>query len=191
MAFEPGFPRHGPNLATSHQYRCTLSPVGLRDWTAVAREYSNAMRKSSISDRYTRRPSQTILADRSRASSQANVEIDSRDLCTHAPSLADGQVPSSRGGCPNRAMLRRLIEPNTYVSNQICARICARDAVGQVETRETRRDPSRIPTRVRRGQHGDLRPPGTAETHVVWLITQRCADDYSADLEAMLGNQTR
>src|SRR6266487_4183771 len=70
-------------------------------------------------------------------------------------------------------MLRRLIEPNTYVSNQICARICARDAVGQVETREMRRDPPRILTPVRRGQHGDLRPPGTAETRVVWLITQR------------------
>jgi len=76
-------------------------------------------------------------------------------------------------GCPNRAMLHRLIEPNTYVSNQICARICARDAVGQVETRETRRDPPRIPTPVRRGQRGDQRRPETPETCVVWLITQR------------------
>src|SRR5271169_6629520 len=61
MAFEPGFPRHGPNLATSHQYRCPSPPVGLYDWTAIAREYINAMAEVvHRRPQHPRRPLQTI-----------------------------------------------------------------------------------------------------------------------------------
>ena len=58
-------------------------------------------------------------------------------------------------------------------SDLICARICARDATGRVETWETQRTRHERPPSVRRGQRGDQRPRETPETHVVWLITQR------------------
>ena len=57
--------------------------------------------------------------------------------------------------------------------NQICARICARDAAGRVETGETRRAERDLARRVRRGQRGEQGRSGTPETGVVVLITQR------------------
>jgi hypothetical protein len=59
------------------------------------------------------------------------------------------------------------------ISNQICARICAQDAAGRLETRETQRAGYERPPSVLRGQRGDQRRRETAETRVVWLITQR------------------
>lgn len=58
-------------------------------------------------------------------------------------------------------------------TNLICARICAQDAVGRVETRETQRTKHERPPSVRQGQRGNQRPRETAETDVVGLITQR------------------
>ena len=58
-------------------------------------------------------------------------------------------------------------------SNQICARICAQDAAGRLETRETQRAGYERPPSVLRDQRGDQRRCETAETDVVWLITQR------------------
>jgi hypothetical protein len=57
--------------------------------------------------------------------------------------------------------------------NLICARICARDAAGQAETGKTQKTRDDFIPHVCRGQRGDWRLPETAETHVVWLITQR------------------
>src|SRR5207247_2903502 len=62
---------------------------------------------------------------------------------------------------------------NPRFRNLICARICARDAAGRAETGETQRTRNERPPFVRRGQRGDQRRSETAETHVVWLITQR------------------
>ena len=59
------------------------------------------------------------------------------------------------------------------ITNQICARICARDAAGQAETKETQKTDSGFGTSVCRAQHAEQRLPETTETHVVWLITQR------------------
>ena len=61
----------------------------------------------------------------------------------------------------------------TRFRNPICARICARDAAGRVETREMQQTRHERPPSVRRGHSGDQRQGETAETHVVWLITQR------------------
>jgi hypothetical protein len=55
----------------------------------------------------------------------------------------------------------------------ICARICARDAAGQAETGETQKARDDFALQVFRDQYSDQRLPETAETHVVWLITQR------------------
>ena len=66
-----------------------------------------------------------------------------------------------------------LADTNRQVERLICARICARDAAGHAETGETQQDWDDFMPLVGRGQHGDQRPPETAETHVVWLITQR------------------
>ena len=55
----------------------------------------------------------------------------------------------------------------------ICARICAQDAAREVETRETPQTRHERAPSVRRGQRGNQRQSETAETHVVWLITQR------------------
>jgi hypothetical protein len=58
-------------------------------------------------------------------------------------------------------------------ANLICARICAQDATGRVETGETQRTRHERPPSVRQGQRGNQRPRETAETDVVWLITPR------------------
>src|SRR6516165_6585404 len=66
-----------------------------------------------------------------------------------------------------------LADTNRLARSLICARICARDAAGRVETRETLQTGMNAQPSVRRGQRGDQRRRETAETHVVWLITQR------------------
>jgi hypothetical protein len=62
---------------------------------------------------------------------------------------------------------------NRQVSDQFCKPICKPDAAGQAETGETQKAGDDLAPYVCRGQYGDLRLPGTAETDVVWLITQR------------------
>jgi hypothetical protein len=59
------------------------------------------------------------------------------------------------------------------LTDRICARICARNAAGRVETVETRKldvDSRRASAEVKTGHQ---RARETAETHVVLLITQR------------------
>ena len=51
--------------------------------------------------------------------------------------------------------------------------ICARDTAGHAETGETQKAWDDFMPQVCRGQHGHRRRPETAETDVVWLITQR------------------
>jgi len=62
---------------------------------------------------------------------------------------------------------------NRQVSDQFCKPICKPDAAGQAETGETQKAGDDLAPYVCRGQYGDMRPPETAETRVVWLITQR------------------
>ena len=85
--------------------------------------------------------------------------------------------PIERGGKRGSAQLPR---PNSHLgsdgqalSYQTCARICAQDAAGRGETRETPQTQHERSPSVLRGQRGDQRRRETAETHVVWLITQR------------------
>jgi hypothetical protein len=59
------------------------------------------------------------------------------------------------------------------VRDRFCKPICKPDAPGQCETGETRRARKDLRPRVGRGQSGNWRLPETAETRVVWLITQR------------------
>jgi hypothetical protein len=47
--------------------------------------------------------------------------------------------------------------------------ICAQDAAGRLETRETQRAGYERPPSVLRGRRGDQGLPETVETHVVWL----------------------
>jgi hypothetical protein len=54
----------------------------------------------------------------------------------------------------------------------LCTR-SARDVAGQAETGETQKAWGDCMRQVCRGQRGDWRLPETAETCVVWLITQR------------------
>ena len=72
---------------------------------------------------------------------------------------------------PDRAVM--LADTKRQAGKLICARICAQDAAGRAETGETQRPRHERPPSVRRGQRGDQRRSETAETHVVWLITQR------------------
>jgi len=58
------------------------------------------------------------------------------------------------------------------VSNQNCARICARDAAGWAATRETPRSGLQAPRPLTEVSAGGQRPCETPETCVVWLITQ-------------------
>ena len=62
---------------------------------------------------------------------------------------------------------------DSQLRNQICARICARDAAGHPEMGETRKPGDDFAEQACRGQDDDWRRPETAETGVVWLITQR------------------
>ena len=73
----------------------------------------------------------------------------------------------------NPVPTRHLRSDGQALSNQICARICARDVAGRVEMRETPWTGHERLSSVRRGQRGDQRLRETAETCVVWLITQR------------------
>ena len=58
---------------------------------------------------------------------------------------------------------------NTLISDMICAR----DAAGQAETKETQKTTADSAPPVCRAQYAEQGRPETAETHVVWLITQR------------------
>jgi len=66
-----------------------------------------------------------------------------------------------------------LADTNQLAGRLICARICARDVAGQAETGETQKAREDSIPQVCRGQRGDQGRPETAETNVVWLITQR------------------
>ena len=66
-----------------------------------------------------------------------------------------------------------LADTNQQAGRPICARICARDVAGQAETGETQKAWGDCTQQVCPGQRGDWRLPETAETNVVWLITQR------------------
>ncbi len=66
-----------------------------------------------------------------------------------------------------------LADTNQQAERPICARICARDTAGQAGTGEMQKARGDFMPQVRRGQRGDWRLPETAETNVVWLITQR------------------
>jgi hypothetical protein len=55
----------------------------------------------------------------------------------------------------------------------MCARICAQDAARQPETGETQKARDDFAPQVCQAQCGGRRLPGTAETNVVRLITQR------------------
>ena len=59
------------------------------------------------------------------------------------------------------------------VKTPFCKPICKPDAAGRTETRETQQTPEDLTPQAGRGQRGDRRPDETAETAVVWLITQR------------------
>ena len=77
--------------------------------------------------------------------------------------------------CPLRGdQAVMLADRNQLAGKLICARICARDAAGWVETRETQRTRHGRTPSVGRGQRGGQRRRETSETYVVWLITQRC-----------------
>ena len=77
------------------------------------------------------------------------------------------------GACcaPDRAVM--MADANPQAGRRICARICARDAAGHVETGETQKAWDDFTPQVCRGQRGDRRLSETGETHVVRLITQR------------------
>jgi hypothetical protein len=62
---------------------------------------------------------------------------------------------------------------NPQVSGCICARICARDETGRVETRQTQQVGRNRPSRFGRGQRRDQRRAETPETPVVLLRYQR------------------
>ena len=131
----------------------------------------------------------------------ATVRGSSRDTCPQsclvrllAPvnSLADSLVAGCARPCPRGAPRllagasvlaggpiglaprgSRTVKTSVQVRNLICARFCARDAEGRTETRETEKAQDGPLLRVYRGQRGYPRLPETAETCVVWLITQR------------------
>jgi hypothetical protein len=65
---------------------------------------------------------------------------------------------------------RKLRKPQ--VKNRFCKPICKPDAAGQAEMAEMRKAGDDLTPQVGRGQCGDQRLPETAETRVVWLITQ-------------------
>jgi hypothetical protein len=83
----------------------------------------------------------------------------------HSP--RDGAV----GSCG--AAVKDAGDEGQQVRNQICARNCARDAAGQAETEETQKIRNGLAPQACRGQRRDRRRSETAETCVVWLITQR------------------
>src|SRR5690242_8777533 len=56
---------------------------------------------------------------------------------------------------------------------RFCVRVSARDVAGQAEKGETQKAWGDCLQQICRGQRGDWRLPETAETYVVWLITQR------------------
>jgi hypothetical protein len=65
-----------------------------------------------------------------------------------------------------------LADTNQQAGRPICARVCARDVAGQAETGETQSARGDCMQQVCRGQRGYWRLSETAETNVVWLITQ-------------------
>jgi len=59
------------------------------------------------------------------------------------------------------------------IKSPFCKPICKPDAAGQLETGETEPTERDGIWPVRRGHRARQRLPGTPETQVVWLITQR------------------
>ena len=69
---------------------------------------------------------------------------------------------------------RRLAQDQkTRAEDRLCKPICKPDAAGQAETGETQPTSDGLLEQNRRGQGSNQRRPGTPETRVVWLITQR------------------
>jgi hypothetical protein len=115
--------------------------------------------------------------------------------CTIVPAMSDVSRPGRYAVAP-RALTRRPRPEGWQLSRErgrsragggvhverletplvtypICARICARDAAGRIETGEMPTLDADVAPPVDRGQHDDWRRPERPETHVVWLITQR------------------
>lgn len=66
-----------------------------------------------------------------------------------------------------------MIGPETRRSGTgICKPICKPDTAGGAETGETRKGRRHHVPPVRRGQRGERRRAETAETYVLWLMTQ-------------------
>jgi hypothetical protein len=90
----------------------------------------------------------------------------------HQPPAEDGSYPGNGGGVNHgRARIER--PGNPQVNHQSCKPICKPDATGRAENGETRkvgRQHARPYTEVS-AESGD--GVETAETYVVWLITQR------------------
>jgi hypothetical protein len=59
------------------------------------------------------------------------------------------------------------------INRLFCKPICKPDAAGQAETGETQKVREDFAEKIDGGQQGDQGQPETAETAVVWLITQR------------------
>ena len=79
----------------------------------------------------------------------------------------NGGGPRHATACTSRGSRTRQV---TY---PICARICARDAAGRIETGEMPTLDTDAAPPVDRGQFDDWRRSETPGTHVVWVITQR------------------
>ncbi len=92
----------------------------------------------------------------------AQVPIDLDDL----ESVQDDLIGKGSRGDDERCCAGRFRNP-------ICARICARDATGKTEMGEMQKIRDDLAAQAWRGQGGHWRLSETAETPVVWLITQR------------------
>ena len=99
-----------------------------------------------------------------------------RSRSVKPPVLAALHVRAADGD-GNRQAGARVFSPvgcrNSQVRDRLCKPICKPDAAGQAETGEMQKAGGDFTPQVDRGQRGDQRLPETAETHVVWLITQR------------------
>lgn len=83
------------------------------------------------------------------------------------------QARTDLGTDPDRAARGSGHLATSETKERICKRICKPDASGQTETWETHKPRQDPLTSVCRGQRGDWTLAETAETRVVWLITQR------------------
>jgi hypothetical protein len=117
-------------------------------------------------------PRCTIVSAMSAESRPGRHAVASR-AWTRRPRPEGWQLSRERGRSRARggAHVERLENPQ--VTYPICARVCARDAAGPIETEEMPSfDTDAVPP-VDRGQRDDRRRSERPETYVVWLITQR------------------